>query len=132
MRKLPIVVTCVAISLSLVGCASNPPTTASKSEGESSQSSLTAGQSSQNKSNNNTHYAGIYTVGVDIPAGGYVFTSEQLYIDHAEDGAQSHVIVHSDSSKKDYAISQYFIGNYYVSVSDGQILDVAGATFEPA
>lgn len=86
----------------------------------------------QNKSDNNTHYAGIYTVGVDIPAGGYVFTSEQLYIDHAEDGAQSHVIVHSDSSKKDYAISQYFIGNYYVSVSDGQILDVAGATFEPA
>lgn len=64
--------------------------------------------------------AGSYRVGKDIPAGEYKITSSSSY---------GYYCVYPDSSKADILSNGNFNTCTYVAVSDGQLLEVTGASF---
>jgi hypothetical protein len=69
-----------------------------------------------------TYREGIYKVGTDLPAGEYRVTASAA-------STQAYVCVYSDTSKNNIVGNEIFNGRYYVTVYDGQVLEVNRATF---
>lgn len=67
-----------------------------------------------------TYSAGSYRVGTDIPAGEYKMTCT---------GSHAYYCVYPDAAKADILSNGNFTTCSYIKVSDGQLLEVKGATF---
>ncbi len=65
---------------------------------------------------------GQYKVGVDIPAGQYIAYPEYFY------GNSGYFAVTSDANGNDIISNDYFSGQRYFTVSDGQYLELSGCT----
>lgn len=98
------------------------PTFAETSAESSSDSSSSA--STESKTTDPTkaqpHKAGSYRVGTDIPAGEYKINCS---------GSHGYYCVYPDTTKADILDNGNFTSCTYVTVSDGQLLEVSGATF---
>lgn len=127
MRKLPIIVASAALALCLTGCDQISPKV--EEADDATPTDATESQQVDTASDDGLYYSGRYVVGKDIPAGGYVLTIEDLYL---ENGNSARVKVFPDSETEDEILSEHFISSYHVSVSEGQVLEVSGATFIPA
>ena len=79
-----------------------------------------------------TYPAGIYKVGTDIPAGGYLVTTEEAYMTGDPGSNDTYVRVYSDSTQKDEVVFKAFEGEFFVSVTNGQLLEVERGTFAAA
>lgn len=67
--------------------------------------------------------AGSYRIGKDLPAGEYKLTCA---------GSHGYFCVYPDTTKADILANANFTTCTYVSVSDGQLFEVRGATFVPS
>lgn len=97
------------------GSTSETPDTSSHSQDSSNMPVQNTSSSS--------YGAGSYRVGKDLPAGEYkLFCS----------GSHGYFCVYPDTTKADILSNANFTTCTYISVSDGQLLEVSGATFVPS
>lgn len=68
--------------------------------------------------------SGMYKVGVDLPAGEYVFASNSSRV--------AYYCVSPDANTTEILENQLFFGTSFITVSDGQYLDVTSAVFTAA
>ena len=69
-----------------------------------------------------TYSTGTYKVGKDIPAGEYCITS-------TSSTTSAYYCVYPDASKSDILNNDNFTGRAYVTVSEGQLLEISRASF---
>ena len=109
------VVMCSALSIGLAGCGSD--------KGEETVK--------QDVPKQEVYYAGVYEVGVDIPAGNYVLTPDE---NDTTKIIGAYIGVYPDESLDVDTILyyDYFKDSYHVTVTDGQFVKVLDASFVPA
>ena len=90
-------------------------------EGSSDSSSSSSGETSTQKG----YQPGVYMVGSDLPAGEYA-----LYVEKR--GSHAYFCVYPDASKSDILENSNFDCLEYITVSDGQIIEVRTAYLIPA
>ncbi len=94
-------------------------TSASAATNNSSGSTTSASTSSAQTSSTKSYSAGTYRVGTDCPAGEYKLTAS----------GHGYFCVYPDTSKGDILENSNFDKCQYITVSDGQCLEVKDATF---
>lgn len=76
----------------------------------------------ENASGQTVYQPGMYKVGTNLPAGEYYFTPAE-----GEDSA--YICAYPDSTKEDILDNAFFSGGYYLTVKEGQYLEVDRTTF---
>jgi uncharacterized membrane protein YfhO len=102
------VVACVALSIGLVSCGDE------KSEIIKQE----------------VYYAGVYEVGVDIPAGNFILTPDENDTTNII-GAYVGVFPDESLDVNNILYYDYFKDSYRISVTDGQFVKVLDASFKP-
>lgn len=72
----------------------------------------------------NPYNSGMYKVGSDLPAGEYMFMSTG--------SRRAYVCVSSDSNQDDILENESFFGSYFLTVADGQYLEINRGSFVEA
>lgn len=109
----------------LVGCGGDKQGTSS------TQNNTQTTQTEQSKENNTPEYkemykAGFYEVGKDLPAGEYLIIRDKLTKD-----VKTSVIVTKDSEKEDEIFDESVMGNVYVTLENGQYIEVKNGNIYP-
>ncbi len=128
-RSLTVIVasaaTCALFAASLMGCSSEKPSS------NDAQNAAIEQSAEQPVKKQEIYYAGVYEVGVDIPAGNYILTPDENDTTNTL-GAYIGVFPDESLDVNKILYYNYFKDSYRVTVTDGQFVKVSNASFEPA
>lgn len=133
MKKLLVVSSSAVLALCLTGCSGDESVSSANDSASGRSATLEGGTSSSRTASASSqarseYPAGLYRVGEDISAGGYIYTrsedEEFLMIDIWED--------FSTNDPNEAIMHEWFTEEEaFISVKEGQTLEVQGGTFSP-